>query len=79
MSVTLYTKPHCQKCVSTKRALDKKNIPYDTVDIEHDADALARLKALGHLEAPVVETETESWAGFRPDKIEELALSLASA
>ena len=33
-----------------------------------EADA-ARFKAQGHMQAPVVVTEAETWAGYRPDKI----------
>jgi glutaredoxin-like protein NrdH len=77
MSVTVYTKPGCVQCNATYRALDKKGIIYTSVDISVDEDALDRLKAMGHLQAPVVETLTDNWTGFRPDKIEELAQQLA--
>ena len=32
-------------------------------------DDAARFKAQGHRQAPVVVTEAETWAGYRPDKI----------
>ena len=32
-------------------------------------DDAARFKAQGHMQAPVVVTEAETWAGYRPDKI----------
>ena len=75
MTVTVYTKPACVQCNATYRALDKKGITYQSVDISQDADALERLKALGYMQAPVVVTEQDHWSGFRPDKIEELALA----
>lgn len=62
----------------TPRALDKKGIAYQSVDISQDAEALERLKALGYLQAPVVVTEQDHWSGFRPDKIEELAQAVSS-
>lgn len=77
MSVTVYTKPGCVQCNATYRALDKKGIAYNSVDISIDEDALNRLRAMGHQQAPVVETPTDNWTGFRPDKIEELAQQLA--
>ena len=75
MTVTVYTKPACVQCNATYRALDKKGITYQSVDISQDAEALERLKALGYMQAPVVVTEQDHWSGFRPDKIEELALA----
>lgn len=71
--VTVYTKPACQQCNATYRALDKKGIAYQSVDITQDADAYERFKGMGFGSAPVVEAPTETWAGFRPDKIDELA------
>lgn len=70
--VTVYTKPSCVQCTATYRALDKAGIAYNSVDISQDADALERLKALGHMGAPVVESPVGDWAGFQPDRITEL-------
>ncbi|HET6268511.1 MAG TPA: glutaredoxin domain-containing protein, partial [Arthrobacter sp.] len=33
MNVTVYTKPACVQCNATYRALDKKGITYQSVDI----------------------------------------------
>ena len=79
MTVTVYTKPACVQCNATYRALDKKGITYQSVDISQDADALERLKALGYMQAPVVVTDQDHWSGFRPDKIAELAQAHSSA
>lgn len=79
MTVTVYSKPACVQCNATYRALDKKGIAYETVDMSQDADALERVRALGYMQAPVVMTGDEHWSGFRPDKIEELASALASS
>ncbi|WP_394938103.1 glutaredoxin-like protein NrdH [Psychromicrobium sp. YIM B11713] len=73
MTVTVYTKPACVQCNATYRALDKKGITYQSVDLSQDPEALERVRALGYLQAPVVVTEQDHWSGFRPDKIEELA------
>jgi len=70
--VTIYTKPKCVQCNATKHALDKKGIGYQSVDITEDAAALERIKGMGYMQAPVVITDTDSWAGFRPDKIDAL-------
>ncbi len=79
MTVTVYTKPACVQCNATYRALDKKGIAYQSVDISQDAEALDRLKALGYMQAPVVVTDQDHWSGFRPDKIEELAQAAVSS
>jgi glutaredoxin-like protein NrdH len=78
MTVTVYTKPACVQCNATYRALDKKGIAYETVDLSQDPAALDRVRALGYMQAPVVVTEQDHWSGFRPDKIEVLAQSAAA-
>ncbi|MFZ4893919.1 glutaredoxin-like protein NrdH [Plantibacter sp. Mn2098] len=77
MAITVYTKPSCVQCTATYRALDKKGIEYNVLDLSVDEGALEQVKALGYLQAPVVITEEDHWSGFRPDKIEELAARLA--
>ena len=79
MTVTVYTKPACVQCNATYRALDKKGIAYEVVDMSQDPAALERVRALGFMQAPVVVTETDSWSGFRPDRIKALTAMVASA
>ncbi|MCI1206655.1 MAG: glutaredoxin-like protein NrdH [Microbacteriaceae bacterium] len=73
MSITVYSKPACVQCNATYRALDKRGISYDVVDITRDPAALERVKGLGYLQAPVVVAGADHWSGFRPDKIDALA------
>lgn len=70
---TVYVKPACVQCDMTKRMLDKLEIDYDTVDITQDASALDMVMSMGFKSAPVVITDSDSWAGFQPDKINSLA------
>lgn len=79
MTVTVYTKPACVQCNATYRALDKKGIAYQSVDMSQDAEALERVRAMGYMQAPVVITDADHWSGFRPDKIEALAQSAAAS
>ena len=79
MTVTVYTKPACVQCNATYRALDKKGIAYEVVDMSQDPAALERVRALGFMQAPVVITEDDHWSGFRPDKISGLSTSAASS
>jgi len=77
MAVTVYTKPSCVQCNATYRALDSRGIEYEVLDVTEDETALATVKELGYLQAPVVVADGEHWSGFRPDKIDELAQRLA--
>jgi len=77
MSITVYTKPQCVQCGATIKALDKAGLEYTLIDITADAAARDYLMALGHLQAPVVVTDTDHWAGFRPDRIKNLAAHAA--
>ncbi|MGF0118807.1 glutaredoxin-like protein NrdH [Promicromonospora sp. Marseille-Q5078] len=69
----VYSKPSCVQCDATYRALDRKGVKYRVVDITHDEDALAMVRALGYLQAPVVVAGDTHWSGFRPDQIDKLA------
>jgi glutaredoxin-like protein NrdH len=79
MTVTVYTKPACVQCNATYRALDKKGIAYQSVDISQDPAALERVRSMGYLQAPVVITDNDHWSGFRPDKISAIADSAISS
>ena len=70
---TVYTKPACVQCDMTKRYMDKNGIAYTTVDITQDPEALDMILGMGFSSAPVVISGDLSFAGFQPDKINELA------
>ncbi|MBP1872039.1 MULTISPECIES: glutaredoxin-like protein NrdH [Sinorhizobium/Ensifer group] len=73
MNVTVYSKPACVQCTATYRALDRKGVNYEVIDISIDEDALQTVKGLGYMQLPVVVAGPEHWAGFRPDKISALS------
>ena len=73
-SVVVYTLPKCQPCRMTKMKLDQVGVSYAVVDLSQDAAALEHIRALGHLQAPVVETASTSWSGFQPELITALAI-----
>lgn len=73
MTIAVYSKPSCVQCTATYRALDKQGLEYEVFDVSADDKALEAVKELGYLQAPVVVTDSDSWSGFRPDKINELA------
>jgi glutaredoxin-like protein NrdH len=74
-AVIVYTNPGCQPCRMTKMMLDQQGVSYTEIDLSHDGTALERVKALGHLQAPIVETSSTSWSGFRPDLITTLTVN----
>lgn len=72
--ITVYTKSNCMQCEMTKRYMQMENIEFSVVDIEQDETALKMLVLHGYQGVPVVAVNgfDNSWAGFRPDRLEEL-------
>lgn len=86
MKITVYSKPKCVQCEMTKGWLNTRGIDYDTVDISQDEAALAAVKALGYMGAPVVivhnrddNADEATWYGFRPDLLEEFTTNQKAA
>jgi len=73
MSIIVYSKPACVQCHATTRALDRKGLDYQVIDISTDSDAYKRVEILGYRQVPVVVAGDSHWAGFRPDMIGALA------
>jgi glutaredoxin-like protein NrdH len=69
---TVYTTPNCVQCNQTKKYLDRENVPYTTVDLTQDQEAMDMITGLGFKSVPVVITETDKWAGFKLDKLSAL-------
>lgn len=73
-NVTVYSKAHCVQCTATYRALASKGITYTVVDLEAEPqETVDQFKARGLMQAPIVVTDDDQWAGFQPDKIAALA------
>ncbi len=74
MSVTVYSTPACNQCVATYKALERKGIAFEKVEVStSDTAKLDELRDLGFKQFPVVIAGDLSWAGFRPDMIGKLA------
>ena len=69
----VYTKNNCVQCDMTKRLMDKIGVEYETINISENPEELEKLVEMGYRSAPVVMTDNDSWAGFNPDKIADLA------
>lgn len=68
--VVLYSKNDCIQCRMTKRNLDSLGIEYQEINLDESPQFREHVtKDLGFMAAPVVETDTDIWSGFRPDKI----------
>lgn len=71
--ITVYSKPSCVQCTATYRALDNKGVRYEVVDLTaQPEEVIDAFKARGLMQAPVVVTDRDEWAGFRPDKVAAL-------
>lgn len=75
MGITVYSTPSCAQCQATYRALDKKGITYEVVNLTESAAAMEYVTGdLGYSQAPVVVVdEHDHWSGFRPDQILRIA------
>ena len=74
--ITVYTKPNCAACEMTKKFLRENNIPFESIDVTQDEEALNAIKQAGYTGVPVVtigDGFDVSWHGFRPDELERIA------
>lgn len=69
---TIYGKPGCRACLTTKRTLAKNGIEHKYVDFTQDEDAYALLKDNGVLSAPYVVSPVGAWSGLDEGKLAEL-------
>jgi glutaredoxin-like protein NrdH len=72
MVITVWEKPGCVQCMQTKKEFDKRGIQYRVRRLDRSAKAVDRFKELGLMAAPIVETDTKRWSGFRLEKITSL-------
>lgn len=75
--VIIWSKPRCVQCTATYRALDDKGIDYIVEALDENPEAIQALRNANILQAPFVQTATDAWTGFRPDKINEIAAAIA--
>lgn len=78
MKIKVWTTQNCVQCMQTKKQFDKLGIRYEEESLEDNILALEGFKAMGLLQAPIVETDTKRWSGFRLDKIQSLDRYLKS-
>lgn len=73
-TVTVYTKPQCGGCMLTMSWLDNNNIPYRTIDVTEDVNAMADIVQHEFMGLPVVTVGgfDNAWSGFEVSRLEEL-------
>ena len=71
--ITVWEKPNCVQCMQTKRVMDQEGIQYRTRRLDKSPTAVERFIQMGLTAAPIVETDTKRWSGFRLEKIRSLA------
>jgi len=73
--ITVYTKPGCQACTSTKRLLARHGMDHTEIDISNDEEARQMLIDMDYQTMPVVHIEHKGanywWSGYRPDRIKD--------
>ncbi|WP_455475351.1 glutaredoxin-like protein NrdH [Bartonella sp. B17] len=70
--IKIYSKPDCVQCTMTYKALNARELTYEMIDVTQNEEAYEYIQSLGYSRLPVVVTESQHWAGFRPDKIKDL-------
>lgn len=70
--VTVYSNPNCVQCEQTKRFLTVKGIEFESKMIQDSPEVFALIEEMGYKSAPVVVAGTDSWSGFRLDKLNTL-------
>ena len=67
--IRIHTLPDCIQCDLTKRAFDRRGMPYEEVPMtEQDMESF---RSQGVRSAPVVVSEDLFWYGLKPDMIQE--------
>lgn len=70
MKITVWELPNCVQCSQTKKEFDKRGIVYKTRKLT--PKAVDKFLNYGFTSAPIVETDSKRWSGFRLDKIKSL-------
>ena len=60
----VYGKPSCPFCVRAKEELDKRDLPYEYVDVRFDRNALDLMKSIGARTVPQIFEGSEHIGGY---------------
>lgn len=69
--ITVWTLPDCKYCETTKRMLTNAEVEYTTKDLTapENRRQLEAFKLRGFTSAPIVQTPTDTFSGWRADKL----------
>ena len=68
--IVIYTKNACTACQRTKADFKKFNIPYEERSLhELSVEEMNDFLDAGLTAAPIIDTGTERWAGYQPERI----------
>ncbi|GAX03249.1 glutaredoxin [Secundilactobacillus pentosiphilus] len=72
--VTIYSRNNCMQCKMTKRFLTEHHVDFIEHNINESPQYVDYLKDRGFQSLPVIETADTQFSGFRPDKLQQLAI-----
>ncbi|HEY4615641.1 MAG TPA: hypothetical protein VIG75_09285 [Citricoccus sp.] len=86
LTTTVYLEPASPRSQDTVAALNAAGVPHRVVDVTKDRIAARILRSAGYQHFPVVLTTradlsveaAHTWAGYRPDRIAQLAADTAA-
>lgn len=70
--IKVWTNENCIQCERTKKFLDENNIEYLTLSLAENPEDTQKFLDMGFRTAPIVETDIETWSGFKLDKLKSL-------
>lgn len=71
--IKVYSKPNCMQCEFTKKFLKDNGLQFEVRDVFESEQFKDEVVELGFTSLPVVVVDGhEPFAGFRPDKLDEL-------
>ena len=74
--IIIYHKNGCIQCKMSMKMLDEAGVGYNEINVDDHPEYIDTLKQKGFAALPVVETESGSWSGFRPDRLREYISTL---
>ena len=57
----------------TKRFLDTNHVEYREINLDEQPESIEHVKNLGFNAAPVIQTATDAFSGFQPNKLKQLS------